>query len=386
MLGIIQEQHPERCQLFMQWKQMDWPILIDPLNILQVQVVPITMAIDEHGVIRKLGLRLSEAASLEEDFLNRDFPPPENASFPKTAKPDLPQLRSAAESGSAATWRNYADALALWGGAEKLTTAVDAYEKALKLEAANGTAADEYTHYRAGVAYRMRYDSEFRQPGDFQRAAQHWQQALDINPNNYIIRRRIQQYGPRLAKPYPFYDWVLQAQQEIAARGGTPVPLRVQPGGAEFASPNRSFQSTSKPKTEPDPQGRIHRDESGFIDIETTVVPAHMQPGSAARVHVVMRPNEKIKAHWNNEVDDLALWITPPTGWQVDSRYQTVPNAPAAFSKETRTIEFEIKSPEDAKPGEVTFSGYALYYVCEDVDGTCLYRRQDVTFAVEVSR
>ncbi|MHC4235358.1 MAG: TlpA family protein disulfide reductase, partial [Planctomycetota bacterium] len=52
MLGIIQEQHPERCRLFMQWKQVDWPVLTDPLNLLGVGVVPITLAIDEHGVVR----------------------------------------------------------------------------------------------------------------------------------------------------------------------------------------------------------------------------------------------------------------------------------------------------------------------------------------------
>lgn len=52
MVGIIQEQHPDRCRLFMQWKQMDWPILVDSLNLLEVTAVPITLTIDEHGIIR----------------------------------------------------------------------------------------------------------------------------------------------------------------------------------------------------------------------------------------------------------------------------------------------------------------------------------------------
>ena len=26
MVGIIQEQHPDRARLFMQWKEMGWPI------------------------------------------------------------------------------------------------------------------------------------------------------------------------------------------------------------------------------------------------------------------------------------------------------------------------------------------------------------------------
>ena len=43
----------------------------------------------------------------------------------------------------------------------------------------------------------------------------------------------MQQYGPRLDKPYPFYDWVETAREEIRARGETPSPLRVEPAGAE---------------------------------------------------------------------------------------------------------------------------------------------------------
>ena len=62
----------------------------------------------------------------------------------------------------------------------------------------------------------------------FQRAIDAWGQALAIDPNHYIWRRRIQQYGPRLIKPYPFYDWVEQAAREIRARGETPVELAVR--------------------------------------------------------------------------------------------------------------------------------------------------------------
>ena len=51
MVGIIQEQHPDRCRLFMQWKEMDWPIMVDALNLLEVKAVPLTFLIDEHGMI-----------------------------------------------------------------------------------------------------------------------------------------------------------------------------------------------------------------------------------------------------------------------------------------------------------------------------------------------
>ena len=53
------------------------------------------------------------------------------------------------------------------------------------------------------------------------------------------------------------------------------------------------------------------------------------------------------------------------------------------MSQETRKVEFELYSGE-ASEAPVTVPGYALCYVCEDVHGTCLYRRQDVLIEAEV--
>ena len=73
-----------------------------------------------------------------------------------------------------------------------------------------------------------------------------------------------------------------------------------------------------------------------------------------------MRPNVSIKAHWNNEADDTEMWIDPPDGWEIDQRRHKVGIPPdAAVSLETRTIEFELMVPADAKPGKITLSAYA---------------------------
>ena len=56
------------------------------------------------------------------------------------------------------------------------------------------------------------------------------------------------------------------------------------------------------------------------------------------------------------------------------------------MTKEQRTIEVEVHAPEDADVGSVTIPAYALYYVCEDVNGICMYRRQDLQLAVAVRR
>ncbi|MDA2913410.1 hypothetical protein MYX77_05540 [Acidobacteriia bacterium AH_259_A11_L15] len=379
MLGILQEQHPDRARLFMQWKEMHWPLLVDSLNLLEVPYVPITLAIDEHGVIRYIH---PQPADLQE-FLARDYPQPAGAPPAATRRPDLGTLRGAASrQDTAEAWRAYANALLTWGNPEQLDEAIAAYQRALALVPGHGP-----THFRLGVAYRRRYDSDLRRPGDFQRAVEQWAAALSTNPNQYIWRRRIQQYGPRLDKPYPFYDWVNTARQEIRARGQAPVELRVEPGGAEFAHPARAFATHEPPQEEPDPEGRIYRDQRGFVQVETVVVPPRLAPGQSARVHVLFRPHLDILAHWNNEVgDDLVFWVNPPAGWEVDTRALSVANPPQPVSQETRKVEFEVRSPENAPPGLITIPGYALYYVCEDVNGVCLYRRQDVTLELRVEK
>ncbi len=376
MLGIIQEQHSDRCRLFMQWKQMDWPVMVDSLNLLGVEVVPITLAIDEAGVIRG---KLRDPAEVDA-FIS--LPPA--PSVPRKTPPQdtaLEALREAARSGSEQARRAYADALVLWGKEEGLPEAIDTYESS-----SFSNLDSDVTSFRVGVAYRMRYDSRLRQPGDFQSAVQHWQAAVDANPNNYIWRRRIQQYGPRLDKPYPFYDWIHTARAEIKARGETPVALRVEPGEAELARPAREFATiaaTDTPK-EPDPRGRIHRDDGKIIQAEVTVVPPAVEPGGAVRVHATFRPGPKTNAHWNNESKDLVLWVNPPDGWSVSSPRLTFPNPPQPESKEARRVEFELRPGDGASPGTVSIPAYALYYVCEDAGGKCLYRRQNLDVKVRV--
>ena len=98
----------------------------------------------------------------------------------------------------------------------------------------------------------------------------------------------------------------------------------------------------------------------------------------------MFRPNLRTKAHWNNEVDPLLYWLSPPPAWTADRRSVAVPNAPTAVSQEPRTVEFEVKVPESQAPGSIAVRGYALYYVCEDVNGVCMYRRRDVSVPLDV--
>jgi len=356
VVGIIEEQHPDRTRLFMQWKQMDWPILTDSLNLLDVSRVPLTYLIDASGVVRY------ERPSDDdlETFLATDYP--ERSGRGERIDPD----------------RDSAEHLLLWSGDDELGRAIAMLEERVET-----SPRDSRAHFRLGVAYRKRYDSEGRHVDDFHRAVEHWVRALDLDPNQYIFRRRIQQYGPRLDKPYPFYDWVPEARAAIEARGETPMVLRVEPRGAEFARPVETFTGDANATLSPDPEGRIYRDERPLIRAEVVTVPSKISPGESARVHVVMRPDLSLKAHWNNEVDDLQFWVDVPEGWHADRRLHTVAIPREPVSQEPRHVELELQSPPDSH-GEQTIPAYALYYVCEDIDGTCLYRRQDFAITVAV--
>jgi len=375
MVGLIQEQHPDRCRLFMQWKKMDWPVMVDALNLLDIGVVPVTVLIDEHGVVRDIARRPGAL----ESFLKTDFESPEAAPNAPT-RPDIDALRQRAEKQDTADhWRTLGNAIVLWGEPTDLGDAIQAYRRALEIEPDHGP-----THFRLGVAYRMRFESGQREPGDFERAIAEWKTARGIDPNQYIWRRRIQQYGPRLDKPYSFYDWVHAAREEIRERGETPVELSVEPSGAEFAVPARSFSTEQTEAKEPDPEARIHRDKRGFIEAEAIVVPSTDARDESIRVHLLFRPNEAIKAHWNNEAEPMRVWIEPPDGWRVDRRLHVIPNVDSATSNELRRIEVELRPADGNASASTLLRAYALYNVCEDVDGVCLYRRKDVEVPLDL--
>lgn len=378
VVAIVQEQHPDRARLFLQWKQIDWPTLADPLDLLNLETVPLTVAVDEYGIVRFSELPMSAAKTIEQTFVNQTYPKP--AALLPAETPDLSALRAATARNTAAAWRAYGDAVSVWGTDRRWDAVIETYQHAAQLEPGDGL-----TQFRLGSALRTRYDSAARQPTDFQDAERHWARALDIDPNRYIWRRRMQQYGPHLAKPEPFFDWVRDARAQIASRGDTPLALTVEPGDSEYATPGPDSRTAKGPAVDPDPRGRIRRDGGEFVSVETAIVPSTVTPGETVRAHITFRPNLRTKAHWNNEVDPLVYWLSPPREWNVDPRAGAVPNAPTTVSQEARTVEFEIKVPATQAPGAIAIPGYALYYVCEDVNGVCMYRRRDLKVPIAVT-
>lgn len=385
MVGIVEEQHPERARLFMQWKQMEWPILVDAQNLLKVPYVPITLGIDEHGIVRYLNPPFATATRLDTEFLDRTYEAPApstDADGSSSSASDTDDETAGDDDARTRAARAYLE--------RDYDGAVRAYEQIVR-EAPH----DGWSHFRLGVSLRSRFESELRQPDDFQTAVSAWEQALQIDPNNYIWRRRIQQYGPRLDKPYPFYDWIHEARADIEARGETPLPLQVEPRGTEFAGPAGSSGSSDSSSAHadpdhagtaahPDPEARISRDTE-FIDIRPTLVAHSSGVGKGLRVHLEMTPSGS--AHWNNEVEGVQVWLEAPAGWRLDAPLVTLENPPAAESREARFAEFDLRPVEGAGTGPAStqagsLRGFALYYICEDKGGVCLYRRQD--FAIDL--
>jgi tetratricopeptide (TPR) repeat protein len=386
LLGITQEQHADRCRLLAQWQGFDWPILHDPINIMGMSGVPILVAIDEQGIVRDTEPRLDR---IKTDFIHKSFVDVPRGKKPRRLTPALPagqnspnfavlHQRAQADRNLDA-WRDLGDALALWGGDQQVNAALNAYRRAAGIDP-----KDAAVQFRLGVCYRRRYESELRQAGDFQAAIGHWSQALDLDADHYIWRRRIQQYGPRLDKPYAFYDWVNEAEREIAARGEKPLALKVRPGGAEVAQPLTAFATKPSVARSPDPEGKVKRDQQGLIRAEVTVVPPRVRAGQAIRIHVVLQPEAKHKAHWNNEAEPLRLWIDPPEGWSAAERLLVHSGVKKAVTDEERALDFELKAATRAS-GSIRLSAYALYYVCDDVSGQCRFLRLDLPIEVQVA-
>ena len=380
LLGVTQEQHAERCRLFAQWKQFDWPILYDPINVLQLNVVPILLALDEHGIVRSTR---PNPKTFEVEFLNKTFsddatnnPEPLTPSYP----PKFNDLKATSErASSAAGWRRYGDALALWGGDQQLSAAITAYGEALKLDP-NDAAA----WFRLGVSRRRRYETKARKGDDFRTAVEAWGMAVNLDPNQYIWRRRIQQYGPRLDKPYPFYDWVAEAEATIRDRGESPVVLPVRPDGAEIAQPTKEFAVRKEVLRNPDPKGRINRDARS-VTCEVVVVPATVKPGQTVRVHLTFQLAPKSADHWNNEAEPLRVWVDPPEGASVSTRLVEAEQPKTVASRESRTVGFEVQIPKGAS-GTINVPVYALYHLCDDAGGQCRLLRLDVSVELKVKK
>ena len=356
--GLAPEQHGDRMALFLQWKGMeDMPVMLDSYNLLGLKVVPTTLLIDEAGIIRHRNPSPQDLS----DFLGA--PRAEVGSAPPA-----PRLSP--------SWKGAAQRLA---DLESLMTRVPKSPEARPDAAA--------IHFQLGVAFRKRYDSSLRKDDDFSVAVEHWRRALEIDPSNYIWRRRLQQYGPRLDKPYPFYNWIDQAREEITARREKPRPLVAEPSGAELALPAGNSPSAAPPDEtpHPDPDGKLPRETGALFSFSKTIVPHTTKPGTAARVFVETAPLPTHRAKWNDEAGLSSIRVVAPAGWTAHPAVLTLPphGGPDPLH-EARRVEFELRRDKDTPASDEPPVGtlQVFTHVCHGREGTCEFRRRDVPFTL----
>ena len=379
LVGIVQEQHPDRARLFAEWQGFDWPILWDPFGLSEIERVPLVVGVDEHGVVRATRLhpeRFEE--QMRSGWLSEALPEPSPA---PGARPIVRRELAGDLEPDAPEGAERAMASLLWPAAEGSAAAWDGALALLEAHAERPEATPE-DRFRLGVAHRLRHDSPYARPGDFQRALDAWTAALAARPNQYVWRRRIQQYGPRLDKPYAFYDWIEEARAALRARGETPVEVRVALSGSEVAAPSNELPRRTRADVAPDPEREIRRDTERWVSIErasalhTGSAGARVRVRASARVHLALRPDAARDVHWSNDAGPTTVWVFVPSGWVVEANLYTLPVPPAEISNEVRRVDFEVVPPSDVL-GPAAVKGYALYYVCEGEDGECAYLRSD---------
>ncbi len=397
IVGITQEQHPDRCALYAQWQGFDFPILWDPFGLTGLSVVPVITGINELGVV---DLVRPHPRKFQKQFLDwfkgpvPDGVPAGRSGF-LVGRPELGSFVPSEESKGLVHVNDARRAISrlVLGGPS--TPTIDSDVGTLEAWAKRTGRAKDRFH--AGVARRLRYDGPSARAEDFQVAADAWHAALAADPNQYIWRRRIQQWGPRLDKPYAFYDWVPKAIEQIRGRGEAPRRLAVPLSGSEVANKNQAVPAPVGEAAEPDPKGLLARDSGGLVQVETATLlhtgiagrKMRTPPGSS-QVHVTLRPRGGAK--WSNDTEPPVLWLPVPKGWVAARSLHTFPGPTAGDGALTAPlrVDFEVSTPtiplgppkEGAPPAlDSTLSGYVTYSICLP-DGTCVFRRQDVEVTI----
>lgn len=382
LIGITEEQHPDRCELFAQWQRFDWPILWDPFNLTESSAVPVAIGVDEHGIVRAVGMTVEQF----EEFMATSYDAPggepgtmlgvrKEARGPRVL--DASTILPPEEALSRLLWSR--------GDGEALS-AVDFQACIGALERAASQRSYPSASFRLGVARRLRYDSSASVPEDFQASLDSWMVALRADPSQYIWRRRIQQWGPGLDKPYPFYGWIEQAAKEIRERGDTPVELQVSLTSSEVSGPDRVRASGSEAK-HPDPERKVPRDTDPWVAIDVAVVPhtgdgVDESEGQGVQVHLALRPSSKLDAHWGNDAGPTQVWIDEAAKAGLEPQGFTLPTPDAPVSSEPRCLDFTVGTSTTVQ----TLRGTAFYFVCEGRHGQCRFLAQDFEIALSTKQ
>ena len=401
VIGVVQEQHPERAALWLKWQQIDWPVAWDPFNQLGVKVVPKIVAVQPGGLVLEDRLhpkRISEEGGLLE-VMGRMAGAAEELDQPARFGPQLARgVGSDAQARAQALEPESALAILLFDpeglDGDALPLRLEAMRSLVKL--AQGDQASARDHFRAGVAQRMLLDEEAPVAGRFQAALHSWSRALALDPGQYIWRRRIQQWGPRLDKPYPFYDWVPLARKELIERGVTPRVWRVALSGTERAKGGYDLP-VPQIQENPDPRGQIPSDQKEHVSLDWAVAPHTGFAGpnvrvaaGTSRVHLTLLPKKNVSIEPAG--GPLGIWIDLPGGWRARSSWFDL-QVEGDGSVQSPHLDFELIAPPLGPPQEgapppspPVLRGFVLYPVCIGESGECNLLRRDFELDLSPAR
>lgn len=384
-VGIVLEQHEDRARLYCQWKRLDWPIYVDSLDLVDHAVVPVPYLLDEAGVVRATRLRPDPEVlrDLLDTLPKAPQPPPDSGRAAPLTPPEEEGTFSGRSREVGERWFLLAQSAGgEWRADPRLDRAIEALRGAVASDPKDGRAL-----FRLGVALRARADGSARHPGDAQEAVRRWGEALALDPNQYVWRRRLQQYGPLLDKPYDFYSWVAEARAAILARGETPVPLCAEPTGSELAYPRenraKAAQEDSPPSNpDPDPEGRMSAAPPRLLSVEPVLTPAVVRPGDRVRVRLTLRVHPPA-SEWNDEGEPVTAHLDLPKGITLEEGQLVLAPPPEPSPRADRAIEAELAIAPAHAAGPFEVRGYALVTLCEE-SGVCRRWRREFVLRGEV--
>ncbi len=379
VIGVAQEQHADRCRLFSQWRGIEWPILHDAMNLTGVKNVPTLVTIDEYGLVRDTH---PDADSIEAEFINKTFKAPKTTPILGPVKLTDPRLtrRYAGEARRAKEWREHGTALILSGKPPQIEEAIDkAFVRSLETEP-----GDPDSLFRLGVAHMIRYESPQRRPEDFQSAIDAWRKAHRLRSGCEIFRRRIQQYGPCVDKPFAFYDWVTSARREIVDRGDTPATLQPWPCDIERAKPAKKFTYDKKQRgPSPDEAEKVNKDRDGLVSISFGAVPGTAKKHKRiVQVLVILRPDATRGTEWDDGADPPRLWLEKPKTGRLSELFVEYAKTSDDAPENDRVLTFPVRL-SSKKGKSMTVRGTVVYSVRQTDGGSPRSFRQDIKIKID---
>lgn len=386
LFGVALDQHPERAELFALDHDLDWPVLWDPFDLLEIDDVPRAWLLDGEGRVRAVDPAPDawRAALVDASDASADGVPPfdEEAAarafgISEEETPFLvPQLFDATPGSSAASaWRGLSrllliapwafDAASFEFGLGALQAYVDRHPD------------DTWARFRLGVGWRMRFDRSVAQPGDFESALACWRAASARRPRSRVFAERAEQYGPQPDGDEAPYGWIDAAAARVAARGVSPPHAFRAPTAGERG---RVPPDAARPPAPRDPTDAQPADDSWFT-VEVVVVPAAGTEVERTRVHLGVVPDEARDVAWCNPDGPLEARIEAaslPEGWSIEQAVLVAGDDPAPRSQEARWVEFGLVHPPGAS-GRVRVT--VLVPAAAD-GGACRLLRRDVDVAL----